>query len=879
MDKKSKLDTKSFEQKWYINWQKKGFFKSKPNPKKQSYTITMPPPNVTGILHMGHVLNNTIQDILVRKARMEGRETCWVPGTDHASIATEAKVVNMLKEKGIEKSSLTREQFLEYAWKWKEKHGNIIIDQLKHLGISCDWDRNKFTLDKDLSKSVIKFFVKLHDEGYIYRGNRMINWDPQGKTALSDDEVIHKEIDGILYYIKYKISGTNKNIIIATSRPETIMGDVAICINPKDQRYQDLIGKNAIVPLINKVIPIIQDEYVSMEFGTGCLKVTPAHDMNDAKLGIKHNLESIDILNDDGTLNNNAQIFIGEDRFEARKKIIQKLKEDGLIVKEEQYKQNIGFSERTNAIVEPKISTQWFIRMEELIKPALQNVLNKNIKFHPNKFINMYKSWMENIKDWCISRQLWWGHRIPAYYLNDGSFIVAENIEEALKKANSLKGNNNLTKKDLRQDEDVLDTWFSSSLWPISVFNGVLEPENEEIKYYYPTNDLVTAPEIIFFWVARMIIAGYKLRNDKPFENVYFTGIVRDKQKRKMSKSLGNSPDPIKLMEKYGVDGVRSGMLFCAPAGNDLLFDEKLCEQGRNFSNKIWNALNLIKIFSKNTDKINLINKKDEIAIKWFESKLNYTLEILQSSFDNFRLSEALMLIYKLIWDDFCSWYLEMIKPTLNTKMSEKVYNKTIDLFETLLKISHPFMPFITEEIWHQLKNRKENEYLIIAKWPIPKKYDSNILQDCNKAFELITKIRRIRIEKNISFKQPLKIYIDNTYPKWLEIFENNIKQLCNCIFKQGINDNKNSMVINIENLSLNIPIEKKVNIEEEKIKLDKELEYYKGFLNSIIKKLENENFVKNAPKSVIESELKKQKDAKSKINALEKSLKTIDSQ
>ncbi|MCP3660414.1 MAG: valine--tRNA ligase [Bacteroidetes bacterium] len=876
MQKKNKVDTKSFENKWYAHWQEKGYFESNPNPKKQPYTIVMPPPNVTGILHMGHALNNTIQDILIRKARMEGKEACWVPGTDHASIATEAKVVNMLKEKGIEKSSLTREEFLKYAWEWKEKHGEIIIDQLKHLGISCDWSRNKFTLDEDLSKSVIQYFIKLYDEEYIYRGNRMINWDPIGQTAISDDEVIHKEVDGILYHIKYKISDSNKYVIIATSRPETIMGDVAICVNPNDKRYLDIVEKHAIVPLINKKIPIIQDEYVSMDFGTGCLKVTPAHDINDAKLGIKHKLESIDILNDDGTLNKNAQIFIGEDRFEARKKIIQKLKENNLVVKEEKYKQNIGFSERTNAIVEPKISKQWFIKMEELTKPALTNVLNENIKFHPNKFINMYKSWMNNVKDWCISRQLWWGHRIPAYYLKDGSFVVAENIEKALSKAQNITNDKTLTKKDLKQDEDVLDTWFSSSLWPISVFNGVIESNNEEIKYYYPTNDLVTAPEIIFFWVARMIIAGYKLKNDKPFNNVYFTGIVRDKEKRKMSKSLGNSPDPIKLMDKYGVDGVRSGMLFCAPAGNDLLFDEKLCEQGRNFSNKIWNAFNLIKLFSKNSDKNRKTKKKDEIAIKWFEAKLNHDLENIQSSFKNFRLSEALMIVYKLVWDDFCSWYLEMIKPAFKEKIPQQVYNKTIEFFEILLKILHPFMPFITEEVWHLIKERKEDECLIISSWPSSQKYDQNILKTSEYAFEFITKLRKLRSDNNISNKEIINVYYDSINKKWLETFKDNIQNLCCCKFEENMSDQKNNLSLNIGDSIFYVPIKKNINFKEEQIKIEKEIKYYKEFLTSIIKKLKNEMFINNAPKKVIDIENKKKNDAELKIKNLEKTLESL---
>ena len=866
---------KLFEEEIYNYWQKKGFFASKPNSQKKPYTVLMPPPNVTGILHMGHVLNNTIQDILVRKARLEGKEACWVPGIDHASIATEAKVVQMLKRQGIEKDSLSREKFLDYAWKWKEEHGNIIINQLKYLGISCDWSRLKFTLDQDMYDSVLEIFIKLYDEGYIYRAARMINWDPEGKTALSDDEVIYKEVEGTLSYIKYKLVGKEDYVVIATSRPETIMGDTAVCVNPKDKRYKHLIGEQVVVPMINRLIPIIGDEYVSMDFGTGCLKVTPAHDMNDAELGQKHNLESIDIFNDDGTLNENAQIFIGLDRFEARQRVIERLKQDGFLSEEKVYIHNVGFSERTDAIIEPKVSIQWFVRMKELAKPALQNVLNDNIKFYPSKFKNMYKTWMENVKDWCISRQLWWGHRIPAYYLNDGTFIIAKNLQEALVKAKQETGNNNLKEIDLRQDEDVLDTWFSSALWPISVFGGIIDPENPEINYYYPTNDLVTAPEIIFFWVARMIIFGYKIKNELPFKNVYFTGIVRDEKKRKMSKSLGNSPDPIQLMQKYGVDGVRAGIILSAPAGNDLLFNEKLCEQGRNFTNKLWNVLKLIKKWEEETCTSSL-SDQENIGIKWFEHKLNYTLDHIEKTFKLYKLSECFMIVYKLLWDDFCSLYIEMIKPSKNNNISLIAHKKTVEFFENILKILHPFMPFITEKAWQIIggKYHKE-ESICISSWPTNKAYDFGYLEKVDLSFELISKVRRLRKEHNLSSKVLLKIYVEKDDSLWVKDTHSIISKLCNVeiekSLKKEIFSESNVAELIVGNTNFIVPISKSIDKEKETLALQKELKYYQDFVFKIEKKLSNESFIANAPKEIINKEKQKLKDLKGKIILLQK--------
>ena len=741
-------EPKKVEDKWYTHWMEKGYFHSKPD-ERDPYTIVIPPPNVTGVLHMGHMLNNTLQDVLIRKARMQGFNACWVPGTDHASIATEAKVVQKLAKEGIEKSSLSRDEFLQHAWEWKEKHGGIILDQLKKLGASCDWERTKFTMDEDMSAAVINVFVDLHQKGLIYRGVRMVNWDPAAQTALSDEEVIHKEVNSKLYHIAYDIEGSDEKLTIATTRPETILGDSAICVNPNDERYKHLKGAKAIVPLIGRNIPVIFDEYVDMEFGTGALKITPAHDINDYQLGDKHSLEIIDILNDDGTLSEAAQLYVGQDRFEVRKQIAKDLDAKGYLVKTEDYQNKVGFSERTDAVIEPKLSMQWFFKMGEFSKPALDNVMNDNIHFHPAKFKNIYRHWMENIKDWCVSRQLWWGQRIPAYFYDGNKYVVAETAAEALKLAQAEKPG--VRMEDLRQDEDVLDTWFSSWLWPISVFDGIKNPDNEEINYYYPTNDLVTAPEILFFWVARMIMAGYEYKGDMPFKNVYLTGIVRDKQGRKMSKSLGNSPDPIELMEKYGADGVRVGMLLCSPAGNDLPFDEGLCEQGRNFSNKIWNAFRLIKGW----EAADIAQPESaKVAIEWFQQKLNKTITEIDASYTQYRISEALMSTYKLVWDDFCSWYLEMIKPPYQQPIDQATLTATIEFLEDLLKLLHPFMPFLTEEVWHAIKERTDD--IIVADWPQTNTINNQVLTDFEVAAEVISGIRNIRKQKNIANKEVL---------------------------------------------------------------------------------------------------------------------------
>ena len=856
----SKYDPVQIEDKWYKIWQEKGFFNSKPNPNKEPFTIVIPPPNVTGVLHMGHMLNNTIQDILTRRARMQGKEACWVPGTDHASIATEAKVVAMLKEKGIDKDSLSREEFLKYAWKWKDKYGGIILEQLKKLGASCDWKRTKFTMDEDLSKSVISVFIDLYEKGHIYRGIRMVNWDPEGKTALADDEVIYKEVDSQLYYIKYKIKETNDSLTIATTRPETLLGDTAVCINPNDNRFKKYKGKKAIVPLVNREVPIIEDEYVDMEFGTGCLKVTPSHDENDYKLGQKHNLESIDIFDDEGKINGNGILYTGKDRFKVRKQIIKDLDKIGQLEKVENYKNKVGFSERTDAVVEPKISTQWFLRMKEIKQPALKNVLNDNIQFHPKKLKNMYKSWMENINDWCISRQLWWGHQIPAYYLPNGTFVVAENIEEALKKAKKI--DNSIKINDLKQDEDILDTWFSSWLWPISVFDGINNPDNEEIKYYYPTSDLVTAPEIIFFWVARMIISGYEYRKEMPFKNVYFTGIVRDEKRRKMSKSLGNSPDPIELIKKYGADGVRTGMLFSAPAGNDLLFNEKLCEQGRNFSNKLWNAFRLIKGFKVG-------NKEDNntIVIEWINSKFNEKISEVNDHFSKYRISDALLTLYKFVWEDFCNWYLEIIK---EEKINENTYIETIKILEKILKALHPFMPFITEELWHLIENKRE-DYVINATYPKSDSYDNKINDNFDKTFDIVTSIRKAKSDNGIKQKEKVSLSVINKSG-----FDyNNFKNL---IYKLSKTENLKE----IDKVKINCPsllsgadtifleINKSESSKEETLK---QIEYLEGFLIAVNKKLSNKSFVNNAPKEVIEIEIKKREDASIKLENLKKSI------
>ena len=864
------------EAKWYKFWMEHKLFSSSVDPSKEPYTIVIPPPNVTGVLHMGHMLNNTIQDVLVRKARMEGKNACWVPGTDHASIATEAKVVSMLKDKGIEKKSLSREEFLSHAWEWKEKYGGIILEQLKKLGASCDWDRTRFTMDADMSQAVTSVFVDLHQKGKIYRGIRMVNWDPQGKTALSDDEVIFKEVQSKLYYIQYQIEGTDEFLTIATTRPETIMADTAICINPNDPRFAHLKGKKAVIPLVNRAIPIIEDEYVDMEFGTGCLKVTPAHDINDYEIGLRHRLPVIDIIADDGTLNDQAEILIGEDRFVARKKIAKMLKETGQLLKEEDYRSNVGHSERTDAVIEPKLSLQWFLKMEDITQPALKSVMDDVIQLYPPKFKNMYRSWMENVRDWCISRQLWWGHQIPAYYLPNGEYIVANSKEEALSQANEKWGPNFFQLSDLTQDEDVLDTWFSSWLWPISVFDPeffLTGKRNEDLRYYYPTNDLVTAPEILFFWVARMIIAGYEYMGEKPFRNVYLTGIVRDKLGRKMSKSLGNSPDPLELIGVYGADGVRTGMLFSSPAGNDLPFDEKLVEQGRNFANKIWNAFRLVKGWEIDAS---LKSENNKTAIQWFESRYNQSLVEIEDHFSKFRISDALMSTYKLVWDDFCSWYLEMVKPAYQHPVDQETYDKTIGFLENILKLLHPFMPFLTEELWHEIKTREVDEALIITSWPGASAYDDQIIKDASHIFDVVSQIRNIRASKGISPKEAFELAIRTESPGLYRQFDVVFKKLANLSSVEFGTDVDGALSFVVKSDEFFIPMGDQLDVEKERENLQKELDYTRGFLNSVVKKLSNERFVSNAPEAVVASEKKKMADAEGKIKALEESLSKL---
>ena len=862
------------EDRWYKYWMENDYFKSTPD-ERESYTIVIPPPNVTGVLHMGHMLNNTIQDVLVRRARMLGKNACWVPGTDHASIATEAKVVNMLKEEGISKDDLTREEFLKHAWEWKEKHGGIILDQLKKLGASCDWGRTSFTMDEKLSASVLEVFIDLYKKGFIYRGFRMVNWDPQAKTTVSDEEVIHKEVNSKLYYVKYQIENSNEFVTIATTRPETILGDTAICINPNDVRFKHLKGKKVIVPISGRLIPIIEDDYVDPEFGTGCLKITPAHDQNDKVIGEKHGLAVIDVLNDDATLNEHGLHYQGKDRFVVRKEISKELDSIGILLKVEDYQTKVGFSERTDAVIEPKISVQWFVKMDKLSAPALDAVMKDEVQLVPAKFKNTYRHWMENVHDWCISRQLWWGHQIPAYFYGDGlnDFVVAKTIDEALLLAKEVTGNNDLKVTNLKQDEDVLDTWFSSSLWPISVFNGIMEPNNQEINYYYPTNDLVTAPEILFFWVARMILTGYEYRGACPFENVYLTGIVRDKQGRKMSKSLGNSPDPIELIKKYGADGVRVGMLLCSPAGNDLPFDESLCEQGRNFSNKIWNAFRLVKGWeSAGIDQ----PKSSQIAINWFDSKLSETIKSINVNYDKFRISEVLMSVYKLVWDDFCSSYLEMIKPAYQKPIDNATLQVTLSYFEDILKLLHPFMPFISEEIWSLISERTSEERLIVTPWPKVNAIDSKILADEKFAAEVISGIRTIRKEKNIPNKDQIELFV-KLNESIDQSFDSVITKLGNLSVLNYV-DNKveGALSFRVKSNEYYIPLAGAVNIEEEIATLTQELEYTKGFLNSVMNKLSNERFVKNAPEQVIANERKKQSDAEAKIKTIQEQLSAI---
>ena len=866
-----KYNPQETEQKWYNYWLENNYFHSTPD-NRPPYTIVIPPPNVTGILHMGHMLNNTIQDVLVRRARMQGFNALWVPGTDHASIATEAKVVAKLKSEGINKSDITRDEFLVHAWDWTHKYGGTILEQLKKLGCSCDWDRTRFTMEPKLSAQVIKSFVDLYNKGLIYRGYRMVNWDPEAKTNISDEEVIYKELNGKLWYLKYKIEGSEEFISVATTRPETIFGDVAVCVNPNDEKYAHLKGKNVIVPIVNRVIPIIEDEYVDMEFGTGALKITPAHDINDYEIGQKHNLPMIDVLDDDGKLNEHGLHYNGKDRFEVRKLIAKELEENNLLVKAEDYVNKVGTSERTGAVIEPKISQQWFLKMSEIAKPALDVVMNDEVKFHPEKFKNTYRHWMENIRDWNISRQLWWGQQIPAYYYGEGSedFVVAENIEEALVLAKEKTNNQQLTTDNLKQDEDALDTWFSSWLWPMSVFDGMLDENNEDIKYYYPTSDLVTGPDIIFFWVARMIMAGLEFKGEVPFKNVYFTGIVRDKQRRKMSKSLGNSPDPIELIEKYGADGVRVGILLSSAAGNDLLFDEDLMLQGRNFATKIWNAFRLIQGWKKEDKPA---NEADLQTIEWFGNQMNKTIAEIEDQFSKFRISDALHLIYKLIWDDFCAWYLEAIKPNYGEGISQEVYDKTIIYFEELMRLLHPFMPFLTEELYQAIAERSTEEALVIAQQKKAEPFSEENIRAFETAKELISGVRNYRQSKGISPREAVELFTNAV------AFENEavVKKLANISeINFGNKTDKPSFTFLVGATEVSIPLSENLDLGEEKAKTEEELKYLKGFLISVEKKLSNEKFVAGAPAQVVENERKKQKDAQDKIAILEEKLKTL---
>ena len=866
-----KYNPQETEQKWYNYWLENNYFHSTPD-NRPPYTIVIPPPNVTGILHMGHMLNNTIQDVLVRRARMQGFNALWVPGTDHASIATEAKVVAKLKSEGINKSDITRDEFLVHAWDWTHKYGGTILEQLKKLGCSCDWERTRFTMEPKLSAQVIKSFVDLYNKGLIYRGYRMVNWDPEAKTNISDEEVIYKEINGKLWYLKYKIEGSEEFISVATTRPETIFGDVAVCVNPNDEKYAHLKGKNVIVPIVNRVIPIIEDEYVDMEFGTGALKITPAHDINDYEIGQKHNLPMIDALDDDGKLNEHGLHYNGKDRFEVRKLIAKELEENNLLVKAEDYVNKVGTSERTGAVIEPKISQQWFLKMSEIAKPALDVVMNDEVKFHPEKFKNTYRHWMENIRDWNISRQLWWGQQIPAYYYGEGSedYVVAENIEEALVLAKEKTNNQQLTTDNLKQDEDALDTWFSSWLWPMSVFDGMLDENNEDIKYYYPTSDLVTGPDIIFFWVARMIMAGLEFKGEVPFKNVYFTGIVRDKQRRKMSKSLGNSPDPIELIEKYGADGVRVGILLSSAAGNDLLFDEDLMLQGRNFATKIWNAFRLIQGWKKEDKPA---NEADLQTIEWFGNQMNKTIAEINDQFSKFRISDALHLIYKLIWDDFCAWYLEAIKPNYGEGISQEVYDKTIFYFEELMRLLHPFMPFLTEELYQAIAERSTEEALVIAQQKKAEPFSEENIKAFETAKELISGVRNYRQSKGISPREAVELFTNAV------AFENEavVKKLANISeINFGNKTDKPSFTFLVGATEVSIPLSENLDLGEEKAKTEEELKYLKGFLISVEKKLSNEKFVAGAPAQVVENERKKQKDAQDKIAILEEKLKTL---
>ena len=870
----AQFDAKTIEQKWYDYWMQHNYFHSEPD-HRTPYTIVIPPPNVTGVLHMGHMLNNTIQDVLIRRARLKGFNACWVPGTDHASIATEAKVVAKLKADGINKNDLSREDFLKHAWEWTDKYGGVILDQLKKLGASCDWERTKFTMDPDMSASVIRSFVDLYNKGLIYRGYRMVNWDPEAKTTLSDEEVIYEEQQGKLYFLKYKIDGSNDFLTIATTRPETIFGDTAVCINPNDERFTHLKGKKAIVPICGRVIPIIEDDYVDMEFGTGCLKVTPAHDVNDKALGEKHGLEIIDIFNEDATLNSYGLHYQGKDRFVVRAEISKELESLGAIAKTENHLNKVGTSERTKAVIEPRLSDQWFLKMDDLVKPAIKAVLESDeIKLYPKKFENTYRHWLENIRDWNISRQLWWGQQIPAYYYGDGKedFVVAETAAEALELAKAK--NPNITVQTLRQDADALDTWFSSWLWPMAVFGGIMDPQSEDFKYYYPTNDLVTGPDILFFWVARMIIAGYEYTGEKPFTNVYLTGLVRDSQRRKMSKSLGNSPDPLDLIDKFGADGVRVGLLLSASAGNDILFDEELCAQGKGFSNKIWNAFRLIKGWEVSAEIAQPESSK--VAIEWFEAKLQQTLLDIEDNFEKYRISDALMGIYKLVWDDFCSWFLEMIKPAYQQPIDKATFDKAIEMLENVLKLLHPFMPFLTEEIWQHIAERSAEEALIIAQWPESKAFDSKLISDFENTMEVISGIRSIRKDKNIPFKDAIALKGINN-EKLSVYFDSVVTKLGNITALEYVSDKVDgALSFRVKSNEYFIPITGAIDVEQEIAKLTEELKYTQGFLKSVQAKLSNEKFVGGAPEKVLEMERKKEADALAKIATIEQSLKSL---
>ena len=883
------FDPNSIEDKWYSFWEDNGFFHSEPDD-REPYTVVIPPPNVTGVLHMGHMLNNTIQDVLVRRARMQGKNACWVPGTDHASIATEAKVVQKLRKQGITKADLTRDEFLEHAWEWTEEHGGIILQQLRKLGASCDWERTRFTMEDDLYESVIDCFIELYDRGYIYRGKRMINWDPEAQTALSDEEVIHREEQSKLYHVRYKIKDEDGWVTIATTRPETILADTAVSVHPDDERYQDLIGKTVIIPVVEREVPIIADEYVDMEYGTGCLKITPAHDENDYNIGQKHDLEIIDMLNANGTLSEAAQFYVGKDRFEARNLIVKDLDKADQLVKVEEMTNKIGYSERTDAIIEPRLSLQWFCKMDKLSKPAHENVMNNNIQFHPDKFKNAYNHWMENIRDWCISRQLWWGHRIPAWYFGDGTeeYVIAKTEDEALEKAREKSNNNSLTKDDIHQDEDVLDTWFSSWLWPITVFDGLRNPDNEDIEYYYPTDDLVTAPEIMFFWVARMIIAGYEFRGEKPFSNVYYTGIVRDSQRRKMSKSLGNSPDPIKLMEKYGTDGVRVGMLFSSPAGNDLLFEEQLCEQGRNFANKIWNAFRFLTMNKEEGAEYSteLSIDEDNLVDRWMLSRLHETIDAINNDMESFRINEALHKIYSLIWDDFCDWYIELIKADEpGTNIPPERLSCGFNFFEELMKLLHPFMPFITEEIWQHIRPRDVDEAMIVAPWP---KFDeASVSEDDRALFEkiqrIISSVRNIRAEFNLSPNDAIELKINARDEETAKALRKNewifrkLQSIDTFEVKTDLEKPETSASAVIEGTEVFVPLKGLIDLEKERERIEKEIDRLEGFLKSVEGKLNNDGFVNNAPEEVVQRERDKRDDTKTNLKKLRGILEELD--